>query len=265
MKAHQFISALDEARYGSRRVQEDTAPVAKAPSHAPTSSAGYKTPSSGKSKDEGERMGGKDAIKKSEHSIPAPVAKAPSHAPTSSAGYKTPSSGKSDDEGEKINKENVKEELINRLADADSVEDIQAIMAEGEIAEGGHKAGCQCGFCKNKGSFGKKKKDEGSEGGDDKEGMEEGLQPPMGRPMHGMGKRPGQRPPMKPMGQRMGFRHPSAAQPRPKAAMGAYPRPKANMAPAAGYQPSMERLERSSKPGRAISEMADELLEAPEE
>lgn len=255
MKAHQFISALDEARHGSRRVSEDTTPVAKAPSHAPTSSAGYKTASSGKSKDEGERMGGsKDAIKKAEHSIPAPVAKAPSHAPTSSAGYKTPSSGKSDDEGEKVNKENVKEELINRLADADSVEDIQAIMAEGELNERGHKAGCTCGFCKNKGSFGKKKKDEGSEGDDDKEGMEEGLQPPMGRPSLGMGKRPGQRPPMKPMGQRMGFRHPSAAQPRPKA----------NMAPAAGYQPSMERLERSSKPGRAISEMADELLEAPD-
>jgi hypothetical protein len=254
MKAHQFISALDDARYGNRRVQEDTTPIAKAPSHAPTSSAGYKTPSSGKSKDEGERMGGKDAIKKAEHSIPAPIAKAPSHAPTSSAGYKTSGEGKSKDEGEKINKENVKEELIDRLADADSVEDIQAIMAEGELAEGGHKAGCTCGFCKNKGSFGKKKKDEGGDDdkGDDKEGMEEGLQPPMGRPMPGMGKRPGQRPGMKPPGQRMGFRHPSAAQPRPKAAM-------------APYQPSMERLERSSKPGQAISEMADELLEAPEE
>lgn len=253
MKAHQFISALDEARYGSRRVQEDTAPVAKAPSHAPTSSAGYKTPSSGKSKDEGERTGGsKDAIKKAEHSIPAPIAKAPSHAPTSSSGYKTSGEGKSKDEGEKVNKENVEEDLIERLADAESVEDIQALMSEGELAEGGHKAGCQCGFCKNKGSFGKKKKDEGGEGDDEgKEDMEENLRPPMGRPMHGMGKRPGQRP----APQRMGFRHPSAAQPRPKA----------NMAPAAGYQPSMERLERSSKPGKAISEMADELLEAPEE
>jgi hypothetical protein len=28
------------------------------------------------------------------------------------------------------------------------------------IIEGGHKSGCQCGFCKNKGSFGKKKEGE---------------------------------------------------------------------------------------------------------
>lgn len=31
------------------------------------------------------------------------------------------------------------------------------------LIEGGHKAGCQCGFCKNKGKFGKKKEDEGGE------------------------------------------------------------------------------------------------------
>lgn len=32
-----------------------------------------------------------------------------------------------------------------------------------ELNEGKHKAGCQCGFCKNKGSFGKKKKEEKDE------------------------------------------------------------------------------------------------------
>lgn len=37
------------------------------------------------------------------------------------------------------------------------------------LAEGKHKAGCQCGFCKNKGSFGKKKKVEEEGGGDDPE------------------------------------------------------------------------------------------------
>jgi hypothetical protein len=35
--------------------------------------------------------------------------------------------------------------------------------AESLIGEGGHKAGCQCGFCKNKGSFGKKPKSDGGE------------------------------------------------------------------------------------------------------
>ena len=29
-----------------------------------------------------------------------------------------------------------------------------------QLNEKGHKAGCQCGFCKNKGSFGKKKTEE---------------------------------------------------------------------------------------------------------
>jgi hypothetical protein len=36
----------------------------------------------------------------------------------------------------------------------DSINQIKAM-----ISEGGHKAGCTCGFCKNKGSFGKKKKE----------------------------------------------------------------------------------------------------------
>lgn len=253
MKAHQFISALDEARYGGRRVAEDTAPVAKAPSHAPTSSAGYTTPSSGKSKDEGERMGGsKDAIKKSDSAIPAPVAKAPSHAPTSSAGYETKGEGKSSDEGEKISKEAMKENLVNLLLNDDDA-DIEAMMAEAELSEGGHKAGCKCGFCMNKGKFGKKSDDDGEkkDEGDDKEGMEEAMpiRPPMGRPTPGTMRRPGQRPGGP--GQRMGFKHPSATSPRPKAAM-------------APYQPSMENRERSKNSGRGISEMADRLLAAPD-
>lgn len=34
--------------------------------------------------------------------------------------------------------------------------------------EGGHKAGCQCGFCKNKGKFGKKADADASEKDDKK-------------------------------------------------------------------------------------------------
>lgn len=33
------------------------------------------------------------------------------------------------------------------------------MKAQTKLNEGGHKAGCQCGFCKNKGSLGKKKDD----------------------------------------------------------------------------------------------------------
>ena len=47
----------------------------------------------------------------------------------------------------------------------DAVLDQEGIV----LAEGKHKAGCQCGFCKNKGSFGKKKKVEEEGGGDDPE------------------------------------------------------------------------------------------------
>ena len=42
------------------------------------------------------------------------------------------------------------------------------------IDEGGHKAGCQCGFCKNKGTFGKKAKEDKKEDKKDKE-MDEGT------------------------------------------------------------------------------------------
>jgi hypothetical protein len=37
------------------------------------------------------------------------------------------------------------------------------------LFEGGHKAGCQCGFCKNKGKFGKKKEDGDKSGSDCKD------------------------------------------------------------------------------------------------
>jgi len=41
-------------------------------------------------------------------------------------------------------------------------------LDKGRVQEGGHKAGCTCGFCKNKGKgFGKKKKDGEAEGADD--------------------------------------------------------------------------------------------------
>jgi len=267
MKVHEFISSLDEAKYGRRRVAEDTVDVAKSPSHAPTSSAGYKTPSSGKSKDEGEKNGGeKDAIKKSETSIPAPIAKAPSHNPTSSAGYKTSGEGKSKDEGEKISKEAMKENLIRDILDSDGDVDVAALIAQADISEGGHKAGCQCGFCKNKGKFGKKK-DEGGEGGEKEEGkedMQEHAMPPM-RPMGGKppmramgGKPPMARPGAAPAG-RMGFRHPAA--PRTKA-LGT-PAKYLSGGPYASNQPSMEKLDSAKDPSKAIQEMADKLLPAP--
>jgi hypothetical protein len=252
MKAHEFISMLDDARYGHRQVAEDKEAVGDSPSHAPTSTAQWKTPSSGKSKDEGERNGGeKDAIKKSDSSIPAPVAKAPSHAPTSTAQWKTKKEVHSDDEGEKISKEAMKENLLDDLLDAESLGDVQAVLSQAALGEGGHKDGCQCGFCKNKGSFGKKKEDKeknDDDKGDDKD-MSEGL--PM-RPGAGAGA--GLR---KPMGGRMGFRHPA----RPGAPRPGSPRPKAAMAP---YQPSMEQLDTTNSPTNAIREMADDLLEAPE-
>lgn len=36
-----------------------------------------------------------------------------------------------------------------------------------KLTEGGHKAGCQCGFCKNKGKFGKKSDDDAKDKKDD--------------------------------------------------------------------------------------------------
>lgn len=41
----------------------------------------------------------------------------------------------------------------------ESTEQIANLFGRSLIGEGGHKAGCQCGFCKNKGSFGKKAKE----------------------------------------------------------------------------------------------------------
>lgn len=239
MNAYRFISALDDARHGKRRMAEDQDAVGKSPSHAPTSTAQWKTPSSGKSEDEGERMGGeKDAIKMSKQSIPAPVAKAPSHAPTSGKDYTTTGKGGSEDEGEKVNKEAVKENLINALIDNDET-DVAAILGETELHErGAHKAGCTCGFCKNKGSFGKKKDGEEKDEDDDDGDMSEAIHHPH---------------PMAQPRQRMGFRHPSAVRPRPKAI---------NAPGQAPYQPSMES--RKGAKGRSIEEVADSLLEAPE-
>jgi hypothetical protein len=47
---------------------------------------------------------------------------------------------------------------------------MKTIMTE----RGGHKAGCQCGFCKNKGSFGKKKDGDANKK-DDKEPTAESI------------------------------------------------------------------------------------------
>lgn len=256
MKVSDFISALDEARYGNHGLQEDDA-VAEAPSHAPTKTSQWKTPSTGKSEDHGERMGGeKDAIKQSKNSIPAPVAKSPSHAPTSGKDYTTTGKGGSEDQGEKISKEAVKEELIHQLIDAEDEDDISAIMAEAELTErGAHKSGCKCGFCLNKSSFGKKKE----EGADDKKSdMSEAM--PMRRPSpragfgvpakKGITLRGKIGKPKSVGAPTMGFRHPSSISPRPKAIV-------------APYQPSMENAARR-KTGKSVQEMADELLESPE-
>jgi len=40
---------------------------------------------------------------------------------------------------------------------------------------GGHKKGCQCNFCKNLGSFGKKKKDDEAESKETKEPTAESI------------------------------------------------------------------------------------------
>jgi hypothetical protein len=244
MKVHQFISRLDEARFGRRVIENE---VADAPSHAPKSSSGYTTPSSGKSEDKGERMGGeRDAIKKSSSSIPTPVAKAPSHAPTSGKDATTSGKGSSEDQGEKVSKEAMKENLLNRILNAEYASDIQDILRRTSVSEGRHKPGCKCGFCANMRKFGKK-----STGSAEEPVEENHLAPSIGS-----GGRPGAaaRPfPAKRRlgGERMGFRHPSAATPRPKAAINP-------------NQPAMERLDTSSNARRTISEMADALLEAPD-
>lgn len=238
MKAHEFISRLDEARYG-RRVSEDTKPVAAAPSHAPTHTAQWKTDSQGKSDDQGEHTGPSgDAIKQSKHSIPTPVAPPPSHAPTSGKDYTTTGKGGSEDQGEKVSKEAIKE-TVRALIDGDGDVDVAALLGEG-----GHKAGCQCGFCKNKGKMGKKQAGVGepSEGEKPEKAMKESYAvPPVKRRLGG---------------ERMGFRSPIT---RPK--MGINPGTPASINP---NQPAMERLDRASNSAKAIQEMADELLEAPD-
>jgi hypothetical protein len=52
--------------------------------------------------------------------------------------------------------------------DADDYEDRQKDKRLG-LDEGKHKAGCGCGFCKNKGTFGKKKKEDVEEGSHDED------------------------------------------------------------------------------------------------
>jgi hypothetical protein len=250
---HEFISALDDAKYGNQ-VTEDKAPVAPAPSHAPTSTAQWKTPSSGKSDDQGERTGGeKDAIKKSNTAIPAPVGPTPSHAPTSTAQWKTKGGeGHSEDEGEKVSKEAMKENLMQQIIDAETADDIQAIMAEADLSEAGHPAGCTCGFCRNKGKFGKKDSEKSAEAetedkGDVAEAHRQMRRPPYRMPIR---RRLG--------GERLGFRHPAATAPsRPKAAS----LPGGTINP---NQPAMEKLDTSDDPTKTIQEMADQLLEAPD-
>jgi hypothetical protein len=66
----------------------------------------------------------------------------------------------------------------------DSINQIKAM-----ISEGGHKAGCTCGFCKNKGSFGKKKK-EGEKGEKEEKEPEEPKEPPMNEGQDDIGKLP---------------------------------------------------------------------------
>jgi hypothetical protein len=245
MKAAEFITRLDEARHG-RRVTEDTTPIAPAPSHAPTHTAQWKTASHGMSKDEeGNDYGEKGSgIKKKETAMPTPIGKSPSHAPTSTAQWKTGSDSK-EDEGETPGKEAMKENLFRALTDSNDEDEIQAILASHGLSEGGHKPGCKCAFCANKGKFGKKseempKEDDHDDDDDDK--MTEGFHANHAG-MGGFGQR------VKKdifRGSRMGFRH---SKPRPKAAYGPGPD---NINP---NQPAMES---------SIERMADKLLDYPE-
>jgi hypothetical protein len=247
MKAHEYISRLDDLRH-ARRMTEDTNDVAPAPLHAPTSGKDHTTTGQGKSDDEGEPV--RKAYKQPSGNIPAPVAPAPSHAPTSGKDYTTTGQGKSEDEGEKISKEAMKE-AVRQLIDGDAnVQDL--------LSEGGHKPGCQCGFCKNKGSFGKKKK----EGDSDQDGVgkpKEGSQPDKAMQEAGISGRLGA--PVRPLGRRglsdrFNFRQPV----RPPA-KGCVP-PKAAINP---YQPAMERMDSAPSVNRAIREMADRLIDDPYE
>ena len=242
MKAYEFITRLDEARH-ARRVNEDTTPVAPAPSHAPTSGKDHTTKGQGKSEDEGEPV--KKGYKQPSGSIPAPVAPAPSHAPTSGKDYTTTGDGKSEDEGEKISKEAVKETL-RQLIDGDDA-DVNALLSEG-----GHKPGCTCGFCtrmkQNKDGKGKSDKPK-----DDDE-TEKDVKESFGGGMAAAG-RPPLRPPMRRrLGNegRMNFRQQVKLPPK---ACGVPSKAAINP-----MQPAMERLDSSPN---AIQELADQLLEAP--
>ena len=197
MKAFEFISRLDDARH-ARRVSED--------------------------------------------GIPAPVAAAPSHAPTSGKDATTTGQGKSEDEGEAISKEAMKETL-RQLIDGDDT-DVAALLSEG-----GHKAGCQCGFCKNKGSFGKKK-DEGVGKTKDGEQPDKAMKEDLGMAGAGRGM---------PLRRRLGGAPPSRMNFRQRVKLP----PKACGVPSKAainpMQPAMEQLD-----GRAsIQDIADRLLEAP--
>jgi len=252
MKVDEFITRLDEARYG-RRMSEDTKPVAPAPSHAPTHTAQWKTKGTGKSSDEGEHTGPSgDAIKKKETSIPTPIAPKPSHAPTSTAMFHTDKAVKSSDEGEKISKEAIKE-AVRRLIDSDEPLDYAELLGEA-----GHKAGCNCGFCQrmreNKGG-GKKK-----EGGGGLEPVKEDFDT-LGHRMR-PGVRSGPMPIKRRLGGgvgRMGFRSPL----RPKA-LGM---PSPGMS---GNQPSQgpglsDSQRRPKNAPKSVQEQADALLEAPDQ
>lgn len=63
----------------------------------------------------------------------------------------------------------------------ESVERIKAFFGRSELFEGGHKAGCTCGFCKNKGNIGslrkgKKREDVEPEEPEEPKDMAEGIQ-----------------------------------------------------------------------------------------
>lgn len=264
MNVSDFISQLDDARYGQRRVNEDEGkssegtahkgykqpsgsipkPIAEKPSHAPTSTAQFKTTGQAKSKDEGETV--EKGYKQPSASIPAPVAKAPSHAPTDGKDATTKGQGSSKDEGEGLTSKAIKE-TIRSLIDDD--EPNLALLSE----RGAHKAGCQCGFCKNKGSFGKKKEEGEGEGDDKKEEKMESRRPVPRRTVQEYYPGPGALPAKRRIGgERIGFRSQVPRRPgMPQRPGAGAPPPKAAINP---MQPSMESVQRA----------ADQLLEAPE-
>ncbi|MBV5345019.1 MAG: hypothetical protein JZU63_05535, partial [Rhodoferax sp.] len=173
-----------------------------------------------------------------------------SHAPTSGEDYTTKGQGSSQDKGEAVKK--AMKEAVNQLLDGDS----SAI--DSFLGEGGHKAGCTCGFCKNKGKFGKKKSEDDGESDCDKadKPMDENLT------LH-----PDTQPP-RPGGDRIGFRKPLSRPDRLKGERGleGWRRgPKQN--------PSLSRHYAGGKPGtpsmeclntnHTIQSIADRFLDYP--